>query len=259
MTASRWEPAAGGDRRTALAELDLALDELATGREVPAAHGEAGALGALAAELRASVPAPPPGAGERGRAELLARAAGAGGAVGAAAVRRPGRRGRGWRRSLPARVVALAAALVVLVAVPGAVARQARPGTALWPLRQAGQQVRIALADDPVRRAQLRLDATGAFLAAGRGAGEERRKELAEVAEERIEAVLDGLDGLPGPAATAARSRAERLLLDAKALKDQDDRPDRSGSGPSGRGGDEDRSGSGGGSSGPGSGGSDGD
>jgi hypothetical protein len=39
--------------------------------------------------------------------------------------------------------------------------------------------------------------------AAGRGAGEERREELAEVARERIEAVLDSLDDLAGPAAAA--------------------------------------------------------
>jgi uncharacterized membrane protein YgcG len=259
MTASREHPAAGGDRGTTLAELDLALDELAAGREVPAAYGEAGALATLAAELHVAVPPPPPGAAERGRAELLALAAGAaeGGrverrvlAAGGRRPGRPGRRGAGvGRRSLPARVVALAAAIVLLVAVPAAVARQARPGTALWPLRQAGQQVRIAMAGDPVHQAQLRLDAAGAFLAAGQGAGEERREELAEVARERIEAVLDSLDDLAGPAAAAERARAERLLLEARALKDLDDPADRSGQGSG-----EDRSGRGGGAGGEGGG-----
>ncbi len=60
-----------------LAGLDLALDELAAGRDVPAegAGGEAAALATLAAELREAVPAPPTGAAERGRAAFLATAA----------------------------------------------------------------------------------------------------------------------------------------------------------------------------------------
>ena len=60
----------------ALAALDLALDELAAG-DLPASPigGEAAVLAAVAAGLRAAVPAPPPGAAERGRAAFLARAA----------------------------------------------------------------------------------------------------------------------------------------------------------------------------------------
>jgi hypothetical protein len=54
-------------------------------------------------------------------------------------------------------VLGLAAALVALAAVPP-VARQARPGTALWPVRQVGQQLRVSLADDPARQAHLRLN-----------------------------------------------------------------------------------------------------
>jgi uncharacterized membrane protein YgcG len=236
---------------TALAALDRALDELAAGRDAEAA-GEAAALAALAAELQAAVPAPPPAVAEHGRAAFLARAE---------VARLSGRRGQGvkrradrfggtgrWRRSLSLRVVALAAALVLLVAVPAAVARQARPGTALWPLRQAGQQVRLALAGDPVHRAHLRLNTAQSFLAAGAGAGQERRKDLADQAEDQVKAALEVLDDLAGPRAAAERARAERLLADLEALEDQDDPDDRSGPG-SGSGAGEDRSGRGGGGS----------
>jgi uncharacterized membrane protein YgcG len=233
------------DDLTALAGLDLALDELAVGHDLPAggAGGEAAALAALAAELRAAVPDPPAGAAERGRAAFLATAAG------------PGRpRGAAWPRSLPLRLAAVAAALVVLVALP-ATARQARPGTALWPMREAGQQVRDRLADDPVDRAHLRLSTAADWLAAGAGAGEERREAMADQAEERIEAALEALEGVAGPAAADERARAERLLLQVEALEHQEDPDDRSGSGSgddrSGRGGG---GGSGSGSSGSGSG-----
>jgi hypothetical protein len=222
-----------GDDLVALAGLDLALDEVAAGRDVPAERvdGEAAALATLAAELRETLPAPPPGAAERGRSAFLATAA-------------AGRtRGAAWRRSLPLRLMAAAAALVVLVTLPAA-ARQARPGTALWPLREAGQQVRDGLADDPVHRAHLRLNTAADYLAAGTGAGEERRKDMADQAEERIEAALEVLDGAAGQAAEAERARARRLLVQVEALERQDDRDDRSGSG-SGPG--EDRSGPGGG------------
>jgi hypothetical protein len=228
------EPRGNGPtgREDELAGLDLALDELAAGRDVPAERvgGEAAALAALAAELPETLPAPPPGAAERGRAAFLATA-GAGRTRGAA-----------WRRWLPPRLVAAAAALVVLVALPAA-ASQAQPGTTLWPLREAGQQVRDGLADDPVHRAHLRLNTAADFLAAGTGAGEERRKDMADQAEERIEAALEVLDGAAGPAAQAERARAHRLLLQVEALERQDDPDDRSGpgSGP-----DEDRSGPGG-------------
>ena len=60
--------AAGG-----LGDLDLALDELAAGRDVPTERvgGETAALATLATELRAAVPPPPAGAAERGRAAAL--------------------------------------------------------------------------------------------------------------------------------------------------------------------------------------------
>ena len=227
-----------------LAGLDLALDELAAGRDAAAerAAGEAAALATLAAELREAVPDPPPGAAERGRAAFLAAAA---------AGRDPGARRR--RRSLPVRLVAVAAALVVLVALPAA-ARQARPGEALWPVRELGQAARDRLADDPVHRAHLRLNTAAAYIQAGKDAGEEGREDMADQAEERIEAALEALEGVAGPSAAAERARANRLLLQVEALEHQKDADDRSGSGSgsgSGPGSGEDRSGSGGGGGGP--------
>ena len=227
----------------ALAGLDLALDELAAGRDVPTGPvgGGTAALASLAAELRAAVPPPPPGAAERGRAAFLARASG-------------GRaRGTTWRRPLPLRLAAAAAALVVVVALPAA-ARQARPGTALWPVREVGQQVRVRLAGGPVERARLRLSAAAQFLEAGAGRDEEGRKAMADRAEEKIEEALEVLKDVPGPEAAAARARAGQLLARVDALEHQDDPADRSGSGPgpvddrSGKGGGDDRSGSGSGS-----------
>jgi hypothetical protein len=143
-----------------------------------------------------------------------------------------GRRARG--RSLPLRMAAVAAALVVLVALP-ATARQARPGTTLWPVRQVGQQVRDRLADDPVGRAHLRLDTAESYLAAGAGAGEDRRKDMADRAE-KIEDALDVLDGVAGPEAAAERARAQQLLPQVDALEHQEDPEDRSRSGTSGSG-----------------------
>jgi polyhydroxyalkanoate synthesis regulator phasin len=130
-----------------------------------------------------------------------------------------------------------------------ATASQARPGTALWPVREAAQQVRDRLADDPVERARLRLDVAESYLAAGRGAGEERRKDMADHAEDKIKDALDVLDDVAGPEAAAQRARAQQLLLQVDALEHQQDPDDRSGSGSG--------SGSGGGSSGPGGGGDD--
>ena len=229
------------DELAALAGLDLALDELAVGRDVPTGRGGglAADLAALAAELRESVPQPPSGAAERGREAFLARAGGRA-------------RGRTWRRSLPLRLAAVAAALVVVVALPAA-ARQARPGTTLWPVREIGQGVRDRLADGPVDRARLRLGVAESYLAAGRGAGEERRKDMADQAEERIKHALDVLDDVAGPEAEAQRARARRLLAQVDALEHQKDPGDRSGpgSGSGSGGGSESGSGSG---SGPGSG-----
>jgi hypothetical protein len=138
----------------------------------------------------------------------------------------------------------LAAALVVLAAVP-AVARQARPGTALWPLRQVGQQLRVSLADDPARQAHLRLNIAEQYLAAG--AGERRRRTMADRAEDLIGEVLDQLEDLPGPRAGAERARAGRLLSAVRVLEHQDD----PGGGEGSSGGD-DRSGQGGGDDGGG-------
>jgi uncharacterized membrane protein YgcG len=232
------------DELAALARLDLALDELAAGRDLPAEGPGGGqrALATLAAELRAAAPAPPPGAAERGRAAFLASAAGGG-----------RRRGAAWRRSLPLRIAAVAAALVVLVALP-ATARQAEPGTALWPVRQVGQQVRDRLADDPVHRANLRLNIAEDYIAAGAGAGEERREDMADAAEDKIEDALEALEDLSGPQVAAVRSRAIALEARVEALERQKDADDRSGSGGdtesgddnSGPGGGDDRSGGGG-------------
>jgi hypothetical protein len=225
----------GDDDLAALAGLDLALDELAAGRDLPAgeAVGEAAALAGLAADLRAAVPAPPPGAAERGRAAFLAAAAGG----------QP--RGRAWRRSLPLRLAAVAAALVVLVALPAA-ARQADPGTALWPVRSVGQQVRDRLAGDPVDRARLRLSTAAHYISAAEGAGEERREDMADAAEEKIEDALEALKDLSGPQVAAVRARAIQLEAQVEQLERQKDADDRSGSGGETEPGD-DRSGPGGG------------
>jgi hypothetical protein len=235
MTEPRGNEPMGADDLAELAGLDLALDELAAGRDVPVerAGGEQRALATLAAELREAVPAPPPGAAEHGRAAFLA------------AVAASRDRGARWRRrSLPVRLAAVAAALVVLVALPAA-ARQARPGQALWPVRELGQAARDRLADDPVHRAHLRLNTAAAYIQAGKDAGEEGRADMADQAEERIEAAMEALEGVDGPSAAAERARANRLLLQVEALEHQKDADDRSGSGTGPEPG-EDRSGSGG-------------
>jgi len=229
---------AGPDDLAALAALDLALDELAAG-DVAASpiEGEAAVLAAVAAELRAAVPPPPPGAAERGRAAFLARAA-------ELPRKAPAPPVVGRRRRLPVRVLALAA-LVMLAAVP-AVARQARPGAALWPVRQAGQELRASLADDPVRRAHLRLNTAEEYLAAGARAGEERRENMAGKAEDLIDEVLDQLEDVAGSRAAVERARAGRLLLAVRALEHQDDPgAGSSGSGSSGSSGQGGSSGSG--------------
>jgi len=191
----------------ALLRLDRALDELAAGGTPPSAPVRSGeptaetvetaGLTALAAELRDAVPAPQDAeAAARGRAELLAAAA---------APSRPGRRARRGtpvlhgeqaRRGTTVRrrlALALAAALLA-VAVPAAMAGQARPGTPLWPLRQAGQQARLGLTADPVERAHLRLNTAAMLLAAAS-------------------------DGRSGPTAAAERARAEELLGDLGVLE----------------------------------------
>ena len=145
------------DELAALAGLDLALDELAAGRDVPTerAGAETAALATLAAELHESVPPPPSGAAERGREAFLARAA----AGRARAAPGGGRCPCGWppwpRRWSwwwPCR------------------RRPGRPGRG----RPCGRSARSARASataghGPVHRARLRLGVAESYLAAGRG------------------------------------------------------------------------------------------
>ena len=100
--------------------------------------------------------------------------------------------------------------LVVIVALPAA-ARQAEPGTTLWPVREVGQQVRDRLADDPVHRANLRLNTAGDYLAAGAGAGEERREDMADAAEEKIKDALEAVKDLSGRRSRLSGTRAIQL------------------------------------------------
>jgi uncharacterized membrane protein YgcG len=249
------------DHRDALVELDRALDELAAGGEAPApaAAGEVAGLAALAVELRAAVPSPPPAAATQGRAALLAAAAAPPGtsARGLGAVRAGASR---WRRF--ARVRVLAAALLLAVAVPAALAGRALPGTPLWPLRQAGQQVRLGLTGDPVQRAHLRLNTAAMLLDTARDSGGYRQVGLA-ACQEQIRAAMEQLGDRAGPDAAAERARAEDLLADLDTLKRSAEGEDRGGPGP---GGGDDRSGPGeggsggrGGSGGPGGSGESGD
>ena len=223
------------DDRDALIELDRALDEPAAA----GAAGEAAVLAALAAELRAAVPAPPPDAAARGRAALLA---GAGAPV----------PGGGFRRRRFARVRVLAAALLLAVAVPAALAGRALPGTPLWPLRQAGQQARLGLTADPVQRAHLRLNTAAMLLDAARGSGGYRRAGLA-ACQEQIQAAMAQLGGHAGPEAAAERARAEDLLAGLDSLVRSAGGGERSGPGP-GRGDDRSSLGEGGSSGSGGSG-----
>jgi hypothetical protein len=237
----------------ALLDLDRALDELAAGASPAApaagetAAGEVAALAALAAELRAAVPAPPPDAAAQGRAALLAAAGGRGAVVAGVGAPR-------WRRF--SRVRLLAAALLLVVAVPAALAGRALPGTPLWPLRDAGQQVRLGLTADPVQRAHLRLNTAAMLLDAARDSGGYRQTGLVEC-REQIQAALAQLGGRSGPQAAAERARAQGLLADLDELSRSAEGGER---GDPGTGGD-DRSGRGeggsGGSRGGGSGGGD--
>jgi hypothetical protein len=189
------------DDLDALVQLDRALDEPAAAR----AAGEAAVLTALAAELRATVPDAPRGAAARGRAALLASAA------------MPPRTATP-RRSRFARARVLAAALVLAVAVPAALAGQAPPGTPLWPLRHAGQQLRLGLTADPVDRAHLRLNTATMLLDAARDAGGYRQEGLAAGCREQIQAALAQLRGRSGSGVAAERARAEGLLADLDSL-----------------------------------------
>jgi hypothetical protein len=261
-----------GDR-DGLLELDRALDELAEGAPAavgPAAApgevaaGEVPALAALAAELRAAVPPAPAAAAAHGRAALLAAAAAPPGAAGRRrALRGPADRGAvltgpgaSRRRRLP-RVRVLAAAALLAVAVPAALAGRALPGTPLWPLRQAGQQVRLGLTADPVQRAHLRLNTAAMLLDAARDSGGYRQAGLVQC-REQLQAATAQLAGRAGPAAAAERARAEGLLADLGDLERSaqvdgerdggDGGDDRSGPGGGGSGGRGGSGGSGGGS-----------
>jgi hypothetical protein len=254
--------------RDALLELDRALDELAEGAPAAGAAaatagaagevaaGEVAALAALAAELRAAVPPAPPAAAAHGRAALLAAAAAPPGAAGrrrapsglagrdrGAVLAGPG---ASRRRRLP-RVRVLAAAALLAVAVPAALAGRALPGTPLWPLRQAGQQVRLGLTADPVQRAHLRLNTAAMLLDAARDSGGYRQAGLVQC-REQLQAATAQLAGRTGPAAAAERARAEGLLAD---LGDLERSAQVDGERDGGDGGD-DRSGPGGGGSGRG-------
>jgi hypothetical protein len=235
--------------------LDRTLDELAAGCDPAAAGaaGEAEELAALAAELRAAAPAPPEGAAARGRAGLLASAATA------PVAGRSGRRrsvGEGARpstvvpgRHWSARVRVLVAAAALAVAVPAALAGHASPGTPLWPLRQAGQQLRLDLTGDPVARAHLRLDTAELLLAAARDSGGYRQAGLAACRQE-VQAALAQLGGHDEPAAAAERDRAGELLAGIDRLERSAGNQDRRGPDPER---DGDHSGPGnGGSGGPG-------
>jgi uncharacterized membrane protein YgcG len=238
-----------GDR-DALMQLDRALDELAAGAPTAAgevAAGEVAALATLAAELRAAVPSPPPVAATHGRAALLT-AAGA----------PPGAAARGRAAGVPARrrfarVRLLAAALLLAVAVPAALAGRALPGTPLWPLRQAGQQVRLGLTADPVQRAHLRLNTAAMLLDAARDSGGYRQAGLA-ACQEQIQAAMAQLGGHAGPEASTERARAEGLLADLDDLRRSAGGGERGGPG---RGGEDDHSGPGEGGSGDSGGGGD--
>jgi hypothetical protein len=234
-----------GDR-DALMQLDRALDELAAGPPTAAgevAAGEVAALATLAAELRAAVPSPPPVAATHGRAALLTAA---GVPPGAAA--RGGAAGVPARRRF-ARVRLLAVALLLAVAVPAALAGRALPGTPLWPLRQAGQQVRLGLTADPVQRAHLRLNTAAMLLDAARDSGGYRQAGLA-ACQEQIQAAMAQLGGHDEPEAAAERDRAEKLLAGIDGLERSAGNQHRRGPDPER---DGDRSGPGrGGSGGPG-------
>jgi hypothetical protein len=238
---------------------------------IDAAPTEADELVALAAELLAAAPPPPEGAAARGRAALLAAA------------------GSRRRRTLVRRAVLLAAALA-LVAVPAVATPGAEPGSALWPVRAAGQDLRFSLTEDAVERAHLRfntaeehLDKALERLAEHRDDPPDKLRERvlndATKAYEKANEGLAAINGVDGPAADQARARGEQLIVRASDLiggrlpnlgdlpaggddrdggepEDGDDRGRGGGDGGGGGGGDDRSGSSGSGSSGSGSSGS---
>lgn len=172
---------------------------------------EVDALAALAAELLASAPPPPQGAAERGRATLLAAA---------------GTRRRGGR----VRWAALLAAILLLAAVPAVAAPTAEPGSPLWAVREAGQEVRVSLSGDELVKANLRFDNAAGRIERARERVIEHRDDPPDKLRERVdrladEAVEDAGEGLTllerlsGPAADQARARGRRLYAEADALR----------------------------------------
>jgi uncharacterized membrane protein YgcG len=212
----------------------------------------AGALTATAAALRASVPASPPEAGARGREAFLASAD-------RLAASQAGRR----RRRVLVRAAALAAALL-LVGIPAALARQALPGSPLYPVHQVTQDARVAFAGDPVDKAKILLDEAERMRDEAVRGGSDRDRCI-NVGRDDANQALDKLRGVSGAAAAAQVARANQLLHDfhdlaeGKLPGDDHSGPGRGGddrSGPGGGG--DDRGGSGSGGSGSGGGGDDG-
>jgi uncharacterized membrane protein YgcG len=121
-------------------------------------------------------------------------------------------------------------------------AGRALPGTPLWPLRQAGQQVRLGLTGDPVQRAHLRLNTAAMLLGAARDSGGYRQAGVA-ACREQIQAAMAQLGGRSGPRAAAELVRAERLLAEVDDLSRSAEDGERD---DPGTGGDDDRSGQGG-------------
>jgi hypothetical protein len=169
---------------------------------------EADLLAALALDLRAAVPGPTPEAAARGRAALLAKAGGR----------------RRW--PLPLKRAALLAAALMLVAIPAVGAPQSVPGSAFYPLREAGQEVRAVFAPGAVARANKRFDDAAGLLdkAAERARDhaddppEKLREDLGKLAGKAKEDALDGMAALgdaTGAEADAARARGQRLLAEA--------------------------------------------
>jgi hypothetical protein len=159
------------------------------------------ALVATAAELRASVPAPRPEAAARGREAFLASSDRF---IAAQA-------GRGRRRVL-VRAAALAAALL-LVGIPGALARQALPGSPLYRVHQATQDARLAFTSSPVSRARILLDEAERMRdEAVRSAAV--RDRCVRVGRDDANQALATLQGVGGAAAQRQVARANALLHD---------------------------------------------
>jgi hypothetical protein len=162
------------------------------------------------------------------------------------------------------RAAALAAALL-LVGIPGALARQALPGSPLYRVHQATQDARLALTSSPVGRARILLDEAERMRdEAVRNAAE--RDRCVRVGRDDANQALATLQGVGGAAAQRQVARANALLHDFHDLAEgklpgEDRGGSRRGDDHSGRGGGDRHggsgsSGSGSGSSGSGSGGS---